>query len=181
MSGATFTYYWSPWDPFLIACFAVFLVFVLVATYRRMWRENKAKYGLVLVAGLGFFSAGLWLITGRAAQSHGPRLVIHPDYLACGSWTHKQVPWRAFSRIELVLSQKWYAIFFMQHDLLFHLDPRYLSEVQWTDWVRSHQRVRCDINGLTENPRRLSFPAETADIYAQVETAWRTALSPWPK
>lgn len=179
MTDADFTYFWSPWALPLILCVVFSLSCFLIGLYRRHELQQKSETGWVLAVfgSLGFVAVGLVLIISRATQSSGPRLVIHQDYLACGSWTYDKrymrVPWHSFAHISRQRDGRW----FLDVNLHFDLDPRYIREVPWTDWVRSHGQVNCTISGLTDNPHRVGFPTDTSEIQAQVETAWRAALN----
>jgi hypothetical protein len=179
MTDADVIYFWSPWSLPLILGVVFFLGVFLMALYRRreLQQKSETRWVFALFGGLGFVAVGLALMISRATQSSGPRLVIHRDYLACGSWTHDKrkmrVPWYSFVHI----GRQRRGRLFLEVVLHFDLDPRYAREVPWTDWVQSNGWVNCEISGLTDNPRRIGFATDTSEIQAKVEAAWRAALN----
>jgi hypothetical protein len=182
-AGATAVYYASPWNPFLILglVFAVvgFIVFCglfLLAIYFRSKKLTpvSAFYCLVLIAILAVISIfELKLIL--SLPDKGPYLVIHPDYIACGSWSdngrYMRVPWRSFTGIER--SSSWTR---MRTVLVFHLNTTHIPDAPWNDWVASRGVVNCNVSWLTNDPHSYQLWADTQDMLRLATATRRSAI-----
>lgn len=178
MSEAGHVYFISPWLAPLALCAAVSLGFVIIAWQRgRELLQGGAlvRFVLLFIVCNGAAIATGWYVS-RLPPADQPHLIVHRDYLACGSWTNDlqlmHVPWHAFSAITVRGSERRFR--FLDVELQLDLDPRYLREVPWHDFVQWRRHANCQISWLSDNPWRLSF-ADTSKIFAEVEAAWRAA------
>ncbi len=177
MGDAEHIYISSPWFVPLVLCIGISFGFLVIAWIRgrRLLRMKELCVFLLLFLVLNLAAAGAAWFIAPMLPTGQPRLVIHRDYLACSSWKRDgelmRVPWHSFSQISRQRSSRRFR--FLEIDLQLELDPGHAREVPWGDWIRS--RVNCSISWLTDDPRRFGF-ADTAEIQAQVEAAWRAAV-----
>lgn len=178
MSDVEFTYTSSSWTLPLILCCLISVGFAVIAWNRgrELLQFGALRTFFILFVVLNLAAVGAGLFVSRASPTDQPWLVIHRDYLVCGSWRsdgrYMRVPWHAFTDISRA---PWSRPRFLEVDLRFNLDPRHLAEVPWTGWVKSSGQVECLISWLTDDPWRLGF-ADTSEIQAHVEAAWRASF-----
>jgi hypothetical protein len=170
-----FIYYTSPWD-WRSLVFPLFAAGVLVVVvWRRhavILRKGKSQYYILVSACAVVCAAALGFAAWLFMRPERIRFAIHRDFVSCSSWSGAdrimRVPWHYITGIDREPSGR-----YMDVVLRFSFDRHYLGEVPWTDHVRTHGWVNCQVSWLTDDPRRPDFPTDTYLIHDQAVRAWR--------
>jgi hypothetical protein len=181
--GAIAVYYRSAFDPVTLGIFALFAGCAVYGWFRPslQMRNSRFVFVAVIIAACSMASVALLILASRLISPGGPQLVIHPDYVACGSWRRDgrnlRVPWHYIIRI--VPSGP--SLPYQEVLLRFDFDHRLIGDIPWGTHVSSQAWVNCQIDSLTEHPRRLELPANTSDIFDQVHAVRMQARARQPR
>ncbi|MCX7308779.1 MAG: hypothetical protein NTZ72_12900 [Afipia sp.] len=142
--GANAVYFLSPLSVVLVILLAVFIGGGFVSWIKRkdiIAQGGKLRLAVAFICSFLMIATAGWLIIDRLSAPR-PQLVIHPDYVACVSWTddkrnYMRIPWHYISNVS-----RRYAPYF-DINIQFDLVRNYLHDAPWTDHVRSNGWVNC--------------------------------------